>query len=215
MRGLAVPRWGNLRRTRPFSVGFGFDRGTPIDRHYLHRFLEAHREAISGDVLEIQTDGYTRRYGHALRRVDTFDIVPDFHPTYLCDLSRAGDVLPSEAYDCVLMPNTLQHLCDLEAALLNALRVIRVGGVFLASAAGLEPLTGDAADYWRLSPAGWRVTLARIWPGQDVIVEGHGNCLAAVAAQLGLAVEELTARELDVNDPRYPVLTTVFCRKGP
>jgi SAM-dependent methyltransferase len=213
MRGLPLPRWGNLRRTQPFSVGFGFDRGTPIDRHYLHRFLEAHREAISGDVLEIQTDGYSRRYGRALRRVDTFDIVPDCHPTYLCDLASAGDVLPAESYDCVLMPNTLQHLRDLEAALQNALRVIRVGGVLLASAAGLEPLTADTADYWRLSPDGWRVTLARIWPGQEVIVEGHGNCLAAVAAQLGLAVEELTSRELDVNDPRYPVLTTVFCRK--
>jgi hypothetical protein len=28
----------------------------------------------------------------------------------------------------------------------------------------------------------------------------------------GIAVEELTARELDVNDPRYPVLVTIACR---
>jgi len=97
--------------------------------------------------------------------------------------------------------------------LMNALRALQPGGVLLASAAGFVPLTADVADYWRLSPDGWRVLLARLWPGEEVIVEGHGNCLAAVAAQMGLAVEEITPAELDVVDPRYPVLTTVFCRK--
>ena len=56
LRGYGRPRWGNLRRTTPFSSTFGFDRGTPIDRHYLHRFLDAHRHAITGRVLEVQTD---------------------------------------------------------------------------------------------------------------------------------------------------------------
>jgi hypothetical protein len=74
-------------------------------------------------------------------------------------------------------------------------------------------LTGDVPDYWRLSPAGWRELLARAWPGADITVDGHGNCLAAVAAQMGLAVEELTSAELDVHDSRYPVLTTIACRK--
>jgi hypothetical protein len=74
-------------------------------------------------------------------------------------------------------------------------------------------LTGDVPDYWRLSPDGWRELLSRAWPGADIIVGGHGNCLAAVAAQMGLAVEELTAAELDVHDSRYPVLTTIACRK--
>jgi len=46
-----------------------------------------------------------------------------------------------------------------------------------------------------------------------VTVESHGNCLAGVAAMLGLAREELTSAELDVAHPRYPVLVTVMCRK--
>ena len=28
LRGQERPRWGNLRRVRPFSESFGFDRGT-------------------------------------------------------------------------------------------------------------------------------------------------------------------------------------------
>lgn len=213
VRGKEWPRWGNLRRVRPFSDTFGFDRGTPVDRHYLHRFLEAHRHLIRGDVLEIQTTGFARRYGGELGRVDSVDIAPAFRPTFLCDLAHSGDVLPSSAYDCFLLPNTFQHLREPEAALVHALRVLRPGGVILASSAGLLPLTSDVPDYWRLSEAGWVELAGRVWKGCDVHVESYGNCLVAVAAMLGLTVEELTPAELDVRDPRYPVLVVVRCRK--
>jgi SAM-dependent methyltransferase len=212
LRGYDLPRWGNLRRTIPFSAAYGFERGTPIDRHYLHRFLNVHRDLITGDVLEVQNSSYTTRYGHDLRRTETFDILPQFSPTYLCDFARSEGIVPSASYDCVLLPNTLQHLRDLDACLRNALRVVRPGGVILASAAGLIPLTGDTPDYWRLSPDGWREKMAIAWAGAEIEVAGHGNCLAAMAAQLGLALEELTTSELDAYDPRYPVLTTILCR---
>jgi SAM-dependent methyltransferase len=213
LRGYPLPRWGNLRRTTPFSSTFGFERGTPIDRHYLHAFLLAHRALITGDVLEVQTASYTERYGHDLARTDTFDIVPEFSPTYLVDLAHSEGVLPDAAYDCLLMPNTLQHLRELDEALRQAFRVVRPGGAILASAAGLLPLTGDAPDYWRFSPTGWREMLPRLWPGADIVVTGHGNCLAAVAAQMGLAAEELSPAEMDAHDDRFPVLTTILCRK--
>jgi SAM-dependent methyltransferase len=213
VRGKGRPRWGNLRRVTPFSTNFGFDRGTPVDRYYLAKFLEAHRAFITGDVLEIQMPGYTMRYGHHLRRVDSVDINPYVRPTFVCDLAHSEAVLPSERYDCFLLPNTLQHLRELEASLRTALRVVRPGGVLFASAAGLLPLIPDGPDYWRFSAAGWAEVLERVWAGCDVRVESHGNCLAAIAAMLGLALEELTPSELDVTDPRYPVLITVACRK--
>jgi SAM-dependent methyltransferase len=215
VRGYGLPRWGNLRRTEPFSSTFGFERGTPVDRHYLHRFLEANRTLITGDVLEVQTDGYTRRFGHGVRRSATFDIVPLFSPTYLCDLARCDDVLASASFDCVLLPNTLQHLRELDRCLAQLVRIVRPGGAILASAAGLLPLTGDVPDLWRFSPDGWRDKLLHAWPDADVSVTGHGNCLAAIASQLGLALEELTDAELDVHDPRFPVLTTIRCRTKP
>jgi hypothetical protein len=211
-RGYGLPRWGNLRRTRPFSSSFGFERGTPIDRHYLHEFLSAHRDLITGDVLEVQTNDYTKRFGRGLTRSDTFDIVADVHPTYTCDISHAEHVIPTAAYDCLLLPNALPHFRELDLALANVARIVRPGGAILASAAGLLPLTGDVPDYWRFSPDGWREKLAAAWPGAVLEVAGHGNCLSAVGAQLGLALEELTAAELDVHDPRFPLVTTIRCR---
>jgi methyltransferase family protein len=213
VRGLGLPRWGNLRRVRPFSARFGFDRGTPVDRYYLDKFLHARRARITGDVLEIQMSQYTERYGHEVRRAHTIDISPRFRPTFLCDLARADAVVPSDGYDCFLLPNTLCVLRDVEGCLRQALRVIKPGGVILATTAAFVPLAPDCPDYWHLSAAGWQEIAGRAWPGCHVEIESHGNCLAAVAAMLGLAWEELTRAELDVSDPRYPVLVTLACRK--
>jgi SAM-dependent methyltransferase len=213
MRGYARPRWGNLRRTTPFSTHYGFERGTPIDRYYLHAFLEACRPLITGAALEVQGTSYTQRYGINVRTAESFDIAPAARPTYVCDLADCDDVLPAAAFDCLLLPNTLQHLQDLDRCLAQAWRIVRPGGAIVASAAGLTPLTGDVADYWRLTPDGWRERLGRAWRGGDLRVDGYGNCLAAIAAQMGLACEELTRAELDARDPRYPVLTTIVCKK--
>jgi SAM-dependent methyltransferase len=212
LRGLPIPQWGNLRRTTPLSANFGFDRGTPVDRFYLHRFLDSCRSRITGRVLEVQVSSYTRTYGHDVETAHTVDIDPRFGATYTCDLADARQI-PSDTYDCFLLPNTLQHVANLSAVLRTALRVVKPGGTLLASAPLLLPLIPDGDDYWRLSPAGWRATLAREWEGCDVAVEGHGNSLAASAAMYGIALEELTAKELSVHDPRYPVLVTMACTK--
>lgn len=214
-RGLPWPRWGNLRRVTPFSSHFGFERGTPIDRYYLHEFLERHRHLITGRVLEIQMPGYTRRFGHDVRVAHSVDIATGVHDdlTYHVDLARAEGVIPDASYDCFLLPNTLSFLRDIEACLRQALRVVRPGGVILASAGGFVPLDGDQRDLWRMSAEGWRELTARAWPGCDVQIEARGNCLAVMAAMLGLALEELRDEELRHQDPRYPVLVTLVCRK--
>jgi hypothetical protein len=163
--------------------------------------------------LEVQGTGYTERFGTGVRAAHSFDIVAAFQPTYLCDFSQADGIIPSNAYDCLVLPNTLPHFRDLDRSLATAWRVLRLGGVMLASTAGLLPLTGDAPEYARFTPDGWRERFAALWPGVDVVIGGRGNCLASVAAQLGLACEELRPDELNVYDPRYPILTTIAARK--
>jgi SAM-dependent methyltransferase len=212
LRGLPLPRWGNLRRVRPFSASYGFDRGTPIDRYYLDTFLRGNQTLITGRVLEVQMPSYTKRFGHGIQESHSVDIDPKFNATFTCDLADAPRI-PSDYYDCFLLPNTLQHVEALRPALQTMLRVTKPGGTLLASAAGFLPLIEDGGDFWRLSAQGWRRLLADSWPGCDIAVESHGNCLVALAAMHGLALEELSDGELDVQDPRYPVLVTIRCRK--
>src|SRR5439155_7463170 len=54
---------GTLRRLTPLSDAWGFDRGTPIDRYYIERFLKRHQADIRGRVLEIRDSTYTQRFG--------------------------------------------------------------------------------------------------------------------------------------------------------
>jgi hypothetical protein len=47
----------------PLSRIWGLDRGTPIDRYYMERFLEEHCADIRGRTLEMADPRYTRRFG--------------------------------------------------------------------------------------------------------------------------------------------------------
>lgn len=211
LRGLGRPRWGNLRRVTPFSEVYGFDRGRPIDRYYVDKVLGRYAASIAGRVLEIQSIGYTLEYGRGVEVSHSLDIDPKYTPTYLCDLADAA-IVPSASYDCFLMPNTWCVLGNIEAALREARRIVRPGGVILATVPGFVPLIPDGPDYWHTGAHGWREIVDRVWPGCEIEIQQFGNCLAAVAALYGLAVEELSPAELDYYDPRYPVLTGIFCR---
>jgi hypothetical protein len=54
---------GSLRRVTPLSRDFSYDRGLPIDRYYIERFLAANASDIRGHVLEIADNTYTGRFG--------------------------------------------------------------------------------------------------------------------------------------------------------
>ncbi len=38
--------WGTLNRREPFSVCFGYDRGTPVDRVFIDEFLARERRYL-------------------------------------------------------------------------------------------------------------------------------------------------------------------------
>jgi hypothetical protein len=208
-----IPQWGNLRRTRPFSDHFGFDRGTPIDRYYVLKFMEKYRQYITGDVLEIQSTAYTKLCGHEVCRSESVDIDPQHATTYVCDLAYSDTVLAANAYDCFLLPNTLNHLKDVTSVLRQALRVVKIGGTVLATAPTLTPLTPDFSEHQRFTIAGLRELVERGSLECEFAVESYGNVLTATAALMGIASEELTTEELDLDDRRYPVLITLFCKK--
>ncbi len=42
---------------------FGYDRGLPIDRYYIERFLANNASDIRGHVMEIADNIYMRRFG--------------------------------------------------------------------------------------------------------------------------------------------------------
>lgn len=70
--------FGDLRRVRPISPNFGYDRGKPVDRRYIEDFLSRNAEVIRGRVLEIGDNAYTMHYGGArVTRSDILHVSPD------------------------------------------------------------------------------------------------------------------------------------------
>ena len=67
--GLEYGRWLVSGRTQPLSRHWGFDRGTPVDRWYIERWLAGQARDIRGSVLEVKDSGYTTRFGAGVTAV--------------------------------------------------------------------------------------------------------------------------------------------------
>lgn len=218
LRRLLRPAWlGTLRRVTPLSRAWGVDRGTPVDRWYIERFLATHRSDIRGRVLEVKDSAYTQQFGSGVTAADVLDVDPA-NPlaTIVADLATA-DAVPGNSYDCFILTQTLQLIYDVRAALGHAWRILRPGGVLLASLPVTSRMVmgGDLLrDYWRFTPASCAELFGeRFGPGQ-INVGGHGNVLSSIAFLTGMAWEELGRRELEYDDPAFPLLVTVRAVKA-
>src|SRR6185436_6085909 len=66
LRRLRYPSIDRLLSVRPKSDHWGWDRGTPVDRYYIERFLADHASDVRGNALEVKDADYTKRYGRDL-----------------------------------------------------------------------------------------------------------------------------------------------------
>lgn len=219
MRRLTSPIWlGSLRKTVPTSDAWGFDRGTPVDRHYIEQFLDTNRDAIRGRVLEIQDRLYTERFGSGVLRSDVLDIdSTNPRATVVADLS-AADTVPSDAFDCAIITQTLHLIRDTRAAIGHLHRMLAPGGVLLATLPSLSRISrgvGVAGDYWRFTAASAGWLFGDVFGSAHVTVTSRGNVLSGVAFLSGLAAEELPAHDLAVDDPYFPLVITVRAVKRP
>jgi len=213
LRRLTRPaQFGAMRRTRPLSGDFGYDRGTPVDRYYIERFLAEHRNEIRGRVLEVKEPLYTQRFGRDVTRSDVVDIdAGNPRATLVADLA-AADALPADAFDCFVLTQTLQLIYRVDAAIRNAHRLLRPGGVLLATVPAVSRLAfppEQAPDYWRFTAAACSRLFGDVFGPDHVSVRAHGNVLTCTAFLTGMALEELRPSELDAHDPLFPLLVTV------
>jgi SAM-dependent methyltransferase len=214
---LTRPAWlGTLHRTTPLSDHWGFERGTPIDRHYIWRFLDAHRGDIHGHVLEVKDSAYVDMFGGAVTRVDVLDIDrTNSGATIVADLC-AADAIPSDEFDCIVLTQTLQFTFDVTAAIGHVHRMLRPGGVLLTTVPSITKTDRVLVnqDYWRFTMATCRRLFGDRFGSEQVEVDSYGNVLTAVAFLMGMAEEELSLDDLETRDDRFPVLISVRAVKA-
>jgi SAM-dependent methyltransferase len=201
---------GDLARTEPVSRSWGGDRGTPVDRYYIESFLRSWQADIRGRVLEIGDNEYTLRFGGG--RVTASEVLDAAQgnpkATYVDDLTT-GITLPDGAFDCIVCTQTLQVIPDVHAAMMTLHRILRPGGVLLATVPRISPMYRDAQgrwqDFWGFTDRSAAWLAERVFEGGEVRVETRGNVLSATAFLQGLAAEELAPEQLELVDPDYQV----------
>jgi hypothetical protein len=205
--------FGSLRRVYPISWAYGYDRGRPVDRYYIERFLEEHKADIRGAVLEIGERLYTEWFGG--EAVCTSDVLDVSHAnsaaTVVADLNSSDNV-PAERFDCIIATQALQYVFHLTQAVEALRRMLKPGGILLATFPGLSRTNDDRwgdSWYWNLTSRAALRLFGEIFGAQNVCVQGHGNVLAATAFLYGLAARELQAEELAHYDSGYEVVISV------
>jgi SAM-dependent methyltransferase len=208
-------RLGTLRRAPPLSHHFGYDRGTPIDRYYIERFLSDHHHHVRGHVLEVKESTYTDRFGTGVIKKDVLDVDSN-NPlaSVVADLASAGSI-PDDTYDCFILTQTLQFIYDTRSAISHARRILKPHGVLLVTVPAISPIDDDEnlTDYWRFTGASCAQLFAEIFGDTSIRVRPHGNPLSAIAFLAGMAHEELTSDELEALDSRFGILISVCAVK--
>ena len=204
---------GALRRTTPVDQNWGYERGTPIDRVFVERFIGTHAVDVRGRVVEIAAPDYTTRYGIDVERVDIL-MAKEGNPeaTIVRDLTDAPQI-PSDTFDCVIVTQTLQFVFDIRAALTTIHRILAPGGVLLATVPGItkiSPLEDEEyGEWWHYTGRSARRLAEEAFGQGNVEVQTYGNVLAAAGFLYGLAAPDLRPEELALHDPLFEVIVAV------
>lgn len=209
--------FGDLGRTTPFSEKWGFDRGHPIDRYFIEKFLSRHSNDIAGHVLEIKDNTYTVRFGGPGIISDVLDISSDnTRATIVADLTDAVHV-EGDRFDCIIITQTLQFIYDVKGAISTLHRLLKGGGVLLLTVPAISPdflSEHEGRFYWAMFPAAVQSLLVEYFESKNLLVEGHGNMLTSIAFLSGLAQNDLYASDFTLHDPHFPLIVTARAVKS-
>lgn len=203
-----------LSSITPVSNVFGFNRGTPIDRYYIERFLQTGSAKLSQirNILEVEENTYSRKFFPDGRH----DILHYDEGMDLTDTTT----LPQGQYDVFICTQVFNFIYDVKAAIRGAHYLLRNGGTLLATvAAQISPVSQYDMErwghYWGFTTLGIQKLVEETFGCGAVKVVSLGNAMAATAFVQGLSVEDLPdATLLDVNDPNYAITVGVVAKKG-
>ena len=196
---------------QPVSRLFGFDRGTPIDRFYVNKFIKSNADLINGSVLEVGDNQYTKQYGTNIHRSVVIAGSVDDAECFDVDLTNKNSYSSIGFFDCVIATQVLNFIYDMKSAVEGLHSLTKPGGVVIITLAGLAQISRYDADrwgdFWRFS----NMSAQRIFEEffENVEVRTFGNVRSATAFMQGLSSEDLTNRELEYFDEDYQVVVCV------
>jgi hypothetical protein len=205
-------------RIHPISNQFGLDRGVPIDRYYIEKFLSEKSSHVQGAVLEIAENTYSKKFGSHVSSYEILHTDPsNKKATIIGDLTKPG-TLPDGKIDCFICTQTLNFIFDVPRAIEGSYRLLKQGGCFLGTVAGIAQISrydmDRWGDYWRFTNLSIQRLFEQVYDPSKIEIQTFGNVYAANAFLQGLAVEDLPTTDcLKHKDDDYQIIIGIFAIK--
>ena len=191
--------FNDLKCASPISTIFGIDRGTPIDRYYIEKFLKSKSHFIRGSVLEIADNYYSTKFGQ--KNIKS-EILHNDHSnpkaTIIGDLSKKS-TLPKNVMDCFICTQTFNFIYDVKGAIQGSYHILKENGVLLGTVSGISQISrydmDRWGDYWRFTDRSVQILLKEAG-FKKIEVLTMGNVLSSIAFLQGIAVEDLPKKSL-------------------
>lgn len=198
------------KSVKPLSNKFGFDRGEPIDRYYIEKFLQENKNLIKGTCLEIGDNRYTKKFGeNRVFKSDVLDIdKKNKKANKIANLKNLKSI-KSNTYDCLVITHVLGMIDDYNLAISEMKRVLKKGGALLVTVSSFSPSFDIKYNFWRFTQTGAQYSFNKHFEKKNVQVFTFGNVLSGQCFWVGMAQEELKKQELDYNDPHFPCIIAV------
>jgi len=207
-----------LLSKNPVSRVFGFDRGLPIDRYYIERFLEENKNIIKGKVLEVAESSYTEKFGgsnveeslilHVAQENSKADIIANL---------ETGEGIIENLVDCFIFTQTLPFIYNLKNAVTNSIRLLKYGGYLLLTVPGISQISRYDMErwghYWSFTNLSLRKLFEEIVSEDNISIKTYGNVKSATCFLFGLSCNELSKKDLDYFDPDYQVIISAVIKK--
>ncbi len=211
-----------LTTTKPVSRVFGLDRGTPIDRYYIERFLDDYQDDkitvnSTYNTLEISGTTYSKRMAQRYNSTHFNCEILDYSKGE--DLTNVS-TLKKDYYDLFICTQTFNFIYNIKEAITGAYYTLKPGGTLLATVAGaITPISRYDMDrwghFWGFTDLSAKKLFSVVFGEDNVEVNIYGNALAATAFVQGAAQEDLIdIRVLDEKDDDYQVLLGIRCLKN-
>ncbi len=202
------------RSLKPISKCYGFDRGTPIDRYYINKFLDEHKEYIKGHCLEITDNAYTIKFGeNRVTKSDVLDIDEKNKKANIKGDLRDLNNIVDDKYDCIIATHVFGIIDEYQKSIKECYRILKPGGVLIATVSAMGVAAQVEFSYWRFTQTSMRYVFDRIFPSKKNKIISYGNVLSGQAFWVGMGTEELTEAELEFSDPRYAIIVGIVARK--
>lgn len=202
----------------PISNIFGIERGLPVDRYYIEKFLDENRHYISGTVLEVAGREYTMKYGTDIEKSISMHVCDASGNDSIIANLETGEGVVDELADCFILTQTLPFIFDVKAAAENTVRFLKKGGTALVTVSGITQISRYDMDrwghYWSFTTASLKRLFEKCKDVESIEITAYGNVKSSVSGLYGLATEDMDESDLTYQDDNYQQIIGAVVKKA-